>query len=195
MEALDLTFEETDQIIKHLKAGEVGVMPTDTIYGIVGSALNPETVEEIYSLRKRPSDKPMIILISSIADFKKFDIKLTQTQINFLKRIWPNPVSVVLPCKLAKFTYLHRGKNSLAFRMPKDGKLLELLKQTGPLVAPSANLAGVKPAETIKEAKKYFGSKVFFYVMGGKMKSKPSTVVQLYEDGTQIVLREGGFRV
>ena len=79
--------------------------------------------------------------------------------------------------------------------MPNNEKLLELLKQTGPLVAPSANLAGVKPAETIKEAKKYFGSKVFFYVDGRKMKSKPSTVVQLYEDGTQIVLREGGFRV
>lgn len=195
MEALDLNFKKTNKIVELLKAGKIGVMPTDTIYGIVGSALNPETVEEIYDLRKREKDKPFIILISSIEDLKKFDVSLTKEQRDFLEKNWPNPLSVVLSVRSDRFQFLHRGRNSLAFRMPKDGKLLELLKQTGPLVAPSANLAGVKPAEETEEAKKYFGSKVFFYVMGGKLKSKPSTVVQLYEDGTQIVLREGGFRV
>jgi len=183
------------QIIQLLKKGKIGVMPTDTIYGIVGLALNQQTVEEIYSLRKRTADKPMIILISSIEDLKKFDIKITKVQTDFLKKIWPNPVSVVLPCPRAELKYLHRGKKSLAFRMPKNEMFLRILKEVGPLVAPSANLEKEKAAEEVEEAKKYFGGKISFYVDGGKLKSKPSTIVRLYKDGTQIVLRQGSYKV
>ncbi len=195
MKSLNLSFTRTDRIIKLLKAGQVGVMPTDTIYGIVGSALNPETVEEIYVLRKRDKDKPFIILISSIDDLKKFEVKLTKEQKDFLEKNWPNPLSVILAVHVENLDYLHRGRNSLAFRMPKDEALRELLKQTGPLVAPSANVAGVKPAEEIGEARKYFDDKIAFYVDGGKLKSKPSTVIQLYEDGSRLVLRKGNFQV
>lgn len=183
------------QLLNLLKQGKVGVMPTDTIYGIVGSALNPQTVEEIYTLRKRNPLKPMIVLISSLDDLKKFGINLTKAQIDFLKKIWPNPVSVVLPCTLTKFTYLHRGRKSLAFRMPKNDELLQILKKTGPMVAPSANIEGEKVAESIDQAKKYFGSTIAIYVDGGKLKSKPSTIVQLFKDGTHLVLREGSFKV
>lgn len=193
MKALDLTFKKTDQIIKLLKAGKVGVMPTDTIYGIVGSALNPETVEKIYVLRQREKDKPFIILISSLDDLKKFDVSLTKEQKDFLEKNWPSPLSVILAVNVEKLRYLHRGKNSLAFRMPRNRWLLEILKRVGPLVAPSANPAGVKPAETVEEAKRYFGDKVSFYVVTGKLKSKPSTIIQLYEDGARIVLRQGSF--
>lgn len=204
MKSLDLTFKETDKVVGLLKSGKIGVMPTDTIYGIVGSALDPKAVEEIYSLRKRDLSKPMIILISDLNDLNHFNISLTKEQKRFLQKNWPNPLSIVLPCTSEKFVYLHRGKKSLAFRMPKNKMLLEILKKAGSLLAPSANLAKnkqslisgeFKPAETITEAKKYFGDKIAFYVDGGKLKSKPSTIIQLYEDGTRIVLREGSFRV
>lgn len=178
------------QILKLLKQGKVGVIPTDTIYGIVGLALNPHTVEEIYALRKRITDKPLIILISSLGDLEKFGILPTKAQTDFLKKIWPNPVSVVLTCTLAKFTYLHRGKKSLAFRMPKNDELLQILKKTGPLVAPSANIEGEKAAENIDQAKKYFGSTIAFYMDGGNLKSKPSKVIRLFEDGSHLVLRK-----
>lgn len=183
------------QLIDSLKNGGIGVIPTDTIYGIVGLSLNQETVEKIYKLRKRSPDKPFIILISSIDDLKKFEIKLTEKQKEFLQKNWPNPLSVVLSCPLQKFEYLHRDKNSLAFRMPKDKKLLEMLAETGPIVAPSANPEGKKPSETIIEAKKYFGNKVAFYLNGGILKSKPSTVIQLYKDGSYIVLRKGVYNI
>jgi len=195
MKSLDLSFREIGKAIMLLKIGKIGVLPTDTIYGIVGSALNPESVEEIYILRKRAPDKPMIILISSLDDLQKFDIVLTNKQKETLEKIWPNPVSVILPCPNEKFSYLHRGKKSLAFRMPKDEIILKILKKVGPLVAPSANFEKEKPAETIVKAKKYFRDKVDFYVTGGRLKSKPSTIMQLFEDGTKIVLRKGSFKV
>jgi len=181
-------------IINRLNSGKIGVIPTDTIYGIVGSALNPVVVEKIYQLRRRAVDKPMIILISSLDDLEKFDVKLTDKQKEFLQKNWPNPLSVILPCKCEKFKYLHRGTNSLAFRMPKDKKLLEMLRQTGPLVAPSANFEGEKPAETVEEAKKYFADQAAFYVKG-KIKSKPSTIIKLDEEGKVDILRESRLRI
>lgn len=177
-------------IVNLLKKGEIGVIPTDTIYGIVGSALNPQTVEKIYTLRKRAKNKPFIILISSLDDLKKFGIKLTKEQEVFLKKIWPNPVSVILPCQLKKFIYLHRGKNSLAFRIPKNDKILDLLKEAGPLVAPSANYEGQKPSENIGQAKKYFGDKVDFYIDGGELTAKPSALIELSDAGVKVLRSE-----
>ena len=178
-----------------LKNGEIAVIPTDTIYGIVGSALNPQVVERIYKLRQRSKDKPMIILISSLNDLNQFNIKLTKKQKEFLKKHWPNPLSVVLQCSDNQWKYLHRGTESLAFRMPKDEKLLELLKQIGPLVAPSANFEGNPSAETVEEAKKYFGNNVDFYIDGGRFISRPSTIVELNEDGIFNILRQGRYKV
>lgn len=183
------------RVVQLLKQGKIGVIPTDTIYGIVGSALISETVEKIYKLRKRSSDKPFITLISSLNDLNNFNITLIDKQREFLRRVWPNPVSVILPIQSENFKYLHRGTNSLAFRMPKDEWLLSLLKKVGPLVAPSANFEGEKPAEAIEEAKKYFADNVDFYVDGGRVKSSSSTLIQLNENGSWDVLRQGEFKV
>lgn len=168
---------------------KITVIPTDTIYGIVGSALFPEIVERIYQLRKRTPIKPMIILISSIDDIKKFNIRLTHKQKKVLSKLWPNPISVILSCPSEKFLYLHRGTKTLAFRMPKKDSLLKLLQRIGPLVAPSANFEGEMPAKNIEEARKYFGNEVD-YIDEGVLISEPSTLIQ-FEGNDVKILREG----
>jgi L-threonylcarbamoyladenylate synthase len=182
-------------LVNRLKRGEVGVIPTDTLYGLVGSALNPATVERIYKLRRRDTKKPMIILISSIEDLAKFGIRLNKQSKAFLETYWPGAVSVVLPCHSKKFAYLHRGGKTLAFRFPKYPSLLRLLRQTGPLVAPSANWAGEPSAEIIRTARKYFSEEIEFYVDVGKLSGKPSTLVGLDKRGGWKVLREGSVSI
>jgi len=177
------------RIIEILKNGGVGVLPTDTIYGILGSALKKETVERIYRIRKRARRKPFIILISEISELKKFEIELKPFQKKIAKKFWPGPYSLILDCKSKKFSHLHRGKKSLAFRIPKPKWLRELLRKTGPLVAPSCNLARKAPAKTIKEAKKYFDKKVDFYFDGGELSKKPSTLIDIREKKVKILRR------
>lgn len=160
-----------------LKNNGVGILPTDTIYGLVGSALSKKAVKKIYEIRRRNLKKPMIILIGSIKDLRIFKIKLKRPTQKILQKIWPGKISVILPCLSKKFAYLHRGKKSLAFRLPKKSSLISLLKKTGPLVAPSANPEGEKPVQTISQAQKYFGDKIDFYVNSGPLKSKPSTLI------------------
>ena len=173
-----------------LKNGGVGIIPTDTIYGIAGSALNKKTIERIYKLRKRSLKKPMIILIGSVNDLKLFGIKIGPKIKKILSRVWPNKVSVILPCKNKKLSYLHRGSGSLAFRLPKNKKIADFLKKTGPLAAPSANWEGCKPSETIKEARKYFEDKVDLYIDLGIKKSRPSTLIKI-DNGKVRTIREG----
>jgi len=179
-----------------LKNGAVGVMPTDTIYGIVGSALRRDTVERIYHLRKRDPEKPMIILIASPGDLKSFGISPSPRTKKILGNVWPGKVSVVLPCPSKKFHYLHRGTKTLAFRMPAPPHLRRLLRATGPLVAPSANFEGEEPARTITEAKRYFGENVEFYGSAGRRTaSKPSTLISLDAQGNVTILRKGAAKV
>jgi len=173
-----------------IKKGAVGVLPTDTLYGIVGRAESKEAVKKIYNLKDRNSPKPLIILIGSLLDLQKFGIKPDEKTRKILDQIWPGKISVILPCQDKKFEYLHRRKKSLAFRLPASKNLIALIKKTGPLVAPSANPEGQKPAETIIEAKKYFGKKVDFYVADGRLKGAPSTIVEIKE-GEISLIREG----
>lgn len=175
----------SSRTITILKKGGIGVIPTDTIYGLVSSALNKKTVEKIYRLKNRNSKKPLIILIGDISDLKKFGINLTPNTYNLKPETWPPKTSILLPCPSAKFKYLHRGTKTLAFRLPASRSLQPtthnlktFLKKTGPLVAPSANLEGQPPAKTAKEAKKYFGDKVDFYVDGGYLGGKPSLLLK-----------------
>ena len=177
-----------------IKKGGVGVLPTDTLYGIVGSALLPQTVESIYRLRKRDSKKPMIILVSSLSQLNSLGIKTDSRTGRFLSDVWPQKLSVILDCKSNKFSYLHRGTKTLALRMPAEKDLLKLINKTGPLVAPSANLEGKKPSLTIKEARKYFGDKIDFYVDNGKINSLPSTLISIKNRKVKI-LRQGNVKL
>ncbi|TSC82584.1 MAG: tRNA threonylcarbamoyladenosine biosynthesis protein [Parcubacteria group bacterium Gr01-1014_20] len=172
--------------IKVLKNGGVGVIPTDTIYGIVGSAFNKKTVERIYKLRQRNLKKPMIVLFGQISDLKKFGIPLKTKNYNLESETWPSKTSIVFSAPGAKFRYLHRGGKTLAFRLPKLKKLREFLKKTGPLVAPSANRQGEPTAKTIRQAQKYFGSQVNFYIDVGKLSSKPSRLIRITRSGSRV---------
>lgn len=168
-----------NNIINIIKNGGVGVMPTDTLYGLVGSAISKKAIERIYEIKGRDKKKPLIILISDISDLKKFGIN-TQTLLSpslckVLEKVWPGKVSVII--------------SGLAFRLPVKKSLINILKKTGPLVAPSANPTGFKPAKNIKEAKKYFGDRVDFYMPGGTLKSEPSVLIKLNKKGGVKVLR------
>ncbi len=176
-------------LIKVLKKEGVAVMPTDTLYGIVGRAEDKDVVERIYRVRKRNPAKPCIVLVGDINEIHKFGIPLSLEQEEEIEK-YKEPTSFILDCSLERFEYLHRGTETLAFRIPRQIELKNLLKETGPLVAPSANPEGLTPAQNIVEAKKYFGDLVDLYIDGGEIKGKASKVVKLHKDGSVTILRE-----
>jgi len=163
------------EIGESIKRGQIGIIPTDTIYGFACSVFNEKSIKKVYKLKKRSLKKPFIILISSIKDLHLFNIVPSQE----LKNYWPGKVSIIIDCKEKKFKYLHRGKNSLAFRLPNNEELIKIIKISGPIISSSVNTEGNKPATNIKDAKKYFNDKVDFYIDKGTLKSKPSKIISL----------------
>lgn len=173
-----------------LNRGEIGIIPTDTIYGFVASALLPDAVERLYASRGRNERKPCIVLIADMSDIEQFGRMLSSKEKQLLERVWPGKVSVILSGFPDRFSYLHRGTGTLAFRVPDVSELCDMLRRSGPIIAPSANPEGMKPAETIEEAEAYFGDRANFLVDGGTLSGSPSTIVRL-EVGRFTIVRPG----
>jgi len=182
--------ELTDpEVARLLKQGAVGIIPTDTLYGIVASIDNQQAVERIYSLRHRDPRKACVVLIGRLshitdrAAWGDFEKELTL-------RYWPGAITIALPITSQTPEYLHRQEQSIAYRFPDNPALQTLLRQTGPLIAPSANVEGQPPATTVQQAQAYFGDKVDFYVDGDQLEGQASTLIAP-ENGQIVVLRQG----
>lgn len=174
-----------ENTVAALRDGGVAVAPTDTVYGLVAPSSNETAVERVYELKDRDTRKPLITLLSSPEEMTTFGVG--PTWIERARAYWPGPTTVVVPCNSRRWRYLHRGTQSLAFRVPDDPLLQELLAQTGPLVAPSANPEGLPPAETVEEAEEYFGAGVDAYMDGGVRDGAPSKIIKLTDEGEEIL--------
>ncbi len=176
------------EIVALLSSGAIGVVPTDTLYGLVVGTAFPGSIERMYEVRQRPAEKGCITLL---ADKNQADdiVNWTHADRQLAQRYWPGPVSIILPVNDAVPEYLHPVNGTLAFRVPGSEVLRDLLQYTGPLLAPSANLAGAKPAATIAEAQAYFGDAIDFYIDAGDLSgNRPSTLIRNL-DGEIDVLR------
>lgn len=177
------------EIIRQLTTKDaVGVIPTDTVYGLVASAKSQKAVGRLYSLKGDNRNAGTIIA----ADIDQLvDLGLKKSYLKAVKSYWPGPISIVIPCD-DKLSYLHRGTYGLAVRIPRDRKLTDMLKKTGPLVTTLAQSDDKPPATNIKTAKDYFNNNVDFYVDGGDLSHKlPSTIIKVIDDQVE-VLRQGG---
>jgi L-threonylcarbamoyladenylate synthase len=171
------SFDET--IVRLLLEGGVGVLRTDTLYGIVARADNKQAVERVYKVKTRTPTKSPIVLIASIDQL--FD-SYSEAILKKLEGIWPAKTSIILQSSHAP-AWLTRGNESVAYRLPDNEELRRLLRQTGPLIAPSANPEGLPPAMDISEAKDYFGDHVDFYVDHGTVTDDtPSALYRLKGD-------------
>lgn len=174
-----------------LQSGGVGVLPTDTVYGLVARAADPAAVARLYDLKHRER-KPGTVIAASVEQL--VELGVPKRYLTAVEHLWPNPLSIIVPVK-DDLAYLHQGLRSVPFRIPADEKLRKFLESTGPLVSSSANDPGKAPANTVAEAEAYFGDKVDFYVDGGDLSGREaSTIIRVVDDAIE-VLRPGALHI
>lgn len=175
---------------QHLLAGEVGIIPTDTVYGLVARASNKQAVARLYALKHR-EHKPGTIIAASVQQLRDLGVpNLDQTE-----NLWPNPLSIILPVS-DEFSYLHQEVGDIAMRVTDDASMKSLLEKTGPLLTSSANQPGEPGSINIQQAWNYFGDSMDFYVDGGDRSGRtPSTIIRLLDDGEIEVIREGAIKL
>lgn len=179
------------RLIDLLKNGAVGVIPTDTLYGLVCLASNRTAVQRLYAIKCR-EQKPGTVIAANIEQL--VDLGIPKRYLTAVQQYWPHPISIVVPTAPA-LAYLDLGKMSLAVRIPEAIEITTLLQRVGPLLTSSANMPSEPPATSMEEARSYFGEKVDFYVDGGDLSSRePSTIIRVLDDAVE-VLREGTIKI
>lgn len=172
------------QVSAALLAGELVVLKTDTIYGIVARASDAAAVERLYRAKFRSRDKACIVLVTTASDIPHLT---EEEQALYLALHETRPTTVVTTAR-DLLTKAPHQQGTLAFRLV-SGELADLIRRAGPLLAPSANPEGLPPATTISEAVNYFGEAVSVYVDSGQVTdAAPSRIVRL-ENGQVVTLR------
>lgn len=166
-----------------LMSGQLVVARTDTIYGVLARAEDPAAIARLYAAKRRAPQKSCIVLVASIDDIPG----LTQPQKQAYLELNRHRPTTVITSADHLFPNAPHQHDTLAFRLVA-GELAELIRQTGPLLAPSANPEGLPPARTISEAMDYFGDAVSVYVDGGTAAGgAPSRIVRFDRDEMYIV--------
>lgn len=140
---------EINKAVDVLNSGGIVIFPTDTAYGIGCRIDNEEAIERLFKIRRRPHDKAVPVLVSSVQMAREYVLEIPQeVEENLIKKYWPGALTIVLPAKIEKIPGLVRGgKDTIGIRMPNSEVALSIIKKVGvPILAPSANFHGEKTA-------------------------------------------------
>ncbi len=186
-----ITTHLAEDAVAILNAGGVGVMPTDTVYGLVARAADKAAVARLYALKRRER-KPGTVIAASVEQL--IELGVPEQHLRRVERWWPNPLSVETPLG-EDLAYLHQDTGRQGFRVVADEHVRQVLEQTGPLVTSSANQPGEPGATVLQEARDYFGDKVDFYVDKGDLSGRaPSTIIRVVADEIEVI-RQGAVEI
>lgn len=131
-----------------LRKGGLAAIPTETVYGLAGNALDGSCAEKIFAAKGRPSDNPLIVHISSIEQWEPLVKSIPDSARALAEKFWPGPITIILPKSEIVPDEVSGGLDTVAVRMPENEIARSIIESAGiPLAAPSANLSG-KPSPT-----------------------------------------------
>jgi L-threonylcarbamoyladenylate synthase len=178
-----------------VRAGDLVVIPTDTVYGIGCDAFSLSAVHSLLAAKERGPNMPVGVLVGSWATIDGLVLSTPRQARQLIEAFWPGDLSIVLRHAPSLSWDLGHTKGTVMVRMPLHPVALELLKETGPMAVSSANRSGLPPAATVDEAREQLGESVRVYLDGGPTGDPvPSTIVDLTGD-EPVVLREGAVSV
>jgi L-threonylcarbamoyladenylate synthase len=168
----DITAAE-DRVLRDageiLRAGGLVAFPTETVYGLGGDALNPDSARRIYSAKGRPSDNPLIVHISKFDDIYKIVDNVTAEAVKAAEIFWPGPLTMILKKKEIVPYETTGGLDTVAVRMPSNPIARKLIEYAGGYVAaPSANISGRPSPTTAKYVIEDMNGRIEAIIDGGE---------------------------
>lgn len=131
-----------EKAIAALKAGELAVLPTETVYGIFADATNEAAVQKLYAVKGRPVEKALNMNVADYDTILKFSVHQPAYLEKLVQTFLPGPLTIILEASPEVPEWIHVGKTTVGFRMPSIPATQEVIKALGVLVGPSANLTG-----------------------------------------------------
>lgn len=179
-----------DEIRKILERGGVGIIPTDTVYGLCVNALNKNSIKRIYKIKKRDINKPLVLFVKNRDEIEKYGI-VNDLSKKIINKYMPGEITIVLRKKDPFFSISLKKFDTIGIRIPNDIFIINLLNSISfPLATTSANISGEKTPKDVEGLKRIFNGVVDFIVDGGELGEVPSTVIEVIDENINI-LREG----
>ncbi|WP_144607305.1 L-threonylcarbamoyladenylate synthase [Algoriphagus algorifonticola] len=179
-----------------LEAGKLVGIPTETVYGLAGNALNPDAVASIFETKKRPSFDPLIIHSDSMEKIKRWVLEIPEKLKILADEFWPGPLTLLLPREAIVPDLVTSGLDRVAVRIPSHPLTLELLKSLEfPLAAPSANPFGYISPTRPEHVQKQLGDQIPYILDGGACKVGLESTIVGIEDEQIFIYRLGGLDV
>ncbi|MFM2249507.1 MAG: hypothetical protein RLZZ358_434 [Bacteroidota bacterium] len=181
------------QAASYLKQGQLVAIPTETVYGLAGNALDVKAVSSIFETKNRPSFDPLILHVASLEQVKPFVSSFPEKLKRLAEAFWPGPLTVLLPRNASVPDLVTSGLDRVAVRVPNHPLTLALLAQLDfPLAAPSANPFGYISPTQAAHVDAQLGAQIPYILDGGACAvGLESTIVGM--EGEQVVIyRLGG---
>ncbi len=187
---------DIEMAAKLLLAGDCVAIPTETVYGLAGNALNEEIVLKIFEVKNRPHFDPLIVHCDSIESVKNYVKHLPDWALQLMQKFSPGPITFLLEKKNNIPDLVTSGLNTVAIRIPKHPLTLQLLQRLDfPLAAPSANPFGYISPTSAKHVKDQLNGKIKFILDGGNCHvGVESTIIGL-ENNLPTIFRVGGVAI
>lgn len=182
---------DINSLVDILNNGGVAIIPTDTVYGLVGDATNEKVIKRIFLIKQREYTKPLLILISNFDMLKKYVKNISPLELEIINKLWPGPLTIIFQNKKNLSDLLTVNKREIAIRMPNDERLLDLIdKLDKPIIATSANIAHKKTITSIDLLEDKIKNNVDYIYDGGFLEDNPSTIIKVI-DNKVIIVRDG----
>lgn len=180
-----------NRAIAMLKAGEVVAIPTETVYGLAADATNELALRQIYAVKQRPADNPLIVHIGDMAQVVDWAAEFSPLAQKLALAFWPGPFTLVLPAKDTVSAVVRANEPTVALRVPSHALTLQLLNESGlALAAPSANKYTQLSPTTAAHVTAGLGDEIAVLDGGACQVGIESTIVSVAGDNWQL-LRHG----
>lgn len=179
-----------------IRKGGIVVFPTETVYGMGASALDAAAVRQVFRIKGRPSDNPVIVHVADFGQVGKLVQKIPGKARTLMMEFWPGPLTLVLKKKSLVPDAVTSGLGTVSIRMPDNSIALGLIRSAKrPIAAPSANLSGRPSITTFREAVNELYGSVDAILDGGRTSiGMESTVIDMTRH-VPVLLRPGGIPV
>jgi L-threonylcarbamoyladenylate synthase len=176
-----------------LKEGELVAIPTETVYGLAGNALNPNSVLKIFETKNRPQFDPLIVHVPTIEKAEAYVEEIPEMARLLAHTFWPGPLTLVLKRKSIIPDLVTSGLDTVGIRCPQHDLTQMLLQQLDfPLAAPSANPFGYVSPTTPTHVNDQLGNKIKYILDGGVCEVGLESTIIGFEDNEPVVYRFGG---
>lgn len=180
-----------DKICEVINNGGIVITPTDTIYGIMGDALNENVIRKVFEIKKRPFNKSLLLLMDSFEMVEQYTEEISEKERLLMDRYWPGLVTFILKKNDKVSELITSGNDTVGIRIPNNKDLLEIIRRLNrPVISTSANITGTEVITSTQLLEKDLIDNIDYIEDGGEVDSESSTIIKI-EDNKLVVLREG----